>query len=131
MADTKTTVLKSCRVLWEDLSREYTITVVLFLHSLNPIHPNSSSVAPADMAQQSALLKEDQLRREEEKLKEIEMRVQREILQRKQELSESLTLQYYRAYTKYVDGSTVAKEDSLKALEARLGKWSAVTVGRP
>ena len=49
----------------------------------------SSSVAPADMAQQSALLKEDQLRREEEKLKEIELRVQREILQRKQELSRS------------------------------------------
>jgi cell division control protein 11 len=47
-------------------------------------------VAPADMAQQSALLKEDQLRREEEKLKEIELRVQREILQRKQELSESV-----------------------------------------
>jgi len=41
------------------------------------------------MAQQSALLKEDQLRREEEKLKEIELRVQREILQRKQELSRS------------------------------------------
>jgi cell division control protein 11 len=45
------------------------------------------------MAQQSALLKEDQLRREEEKLKEIELRVQREILQRKQELSESLRMQ--------------------------------------
>lgn len=44
------------------------------------------------MAQQSALLKEDQLRREEEKLKEIELRVQREILQRKQELSESLRM---------------------------------------
>jgi cell division control protein 11 len=38
------------------------------------------------------LLKEDQLRREEEKLKEIELRVQREILQRKQELSESLRM---------------------------------------
>jgi len=41
------------------------------------------------MAQQSALLKEEQLRREEEKLKEIEMRVQRDLLQRRQELSES------------------------------------------
>jgi cell division control protein 11 len=46
------------------------------------------------MAQQSALLKEDQLRREEEKLKEIELRVQREILQRKQELSESLRMHH-------------------------------------
>jgi hypothetical protein len=56
-----------------------------------PAMHRSSSVAPGEMAQQSALLKEDHLRREEEKLKEIEMRVQREILQRKQELSGSLS----------------------------------------
>lgn len=55
----------------------------------HPRSDRSSSVAPADMAQQSTLLKEEQLRREEEKLKEIEMRVQRDLLQRRQELSES------------------------------------------
>ena len=38
------------------------------------------------MANQSVRLKEEQLRREEEKLREIEMRVQREINERRQEL---------------------------------------------
>lgn len=53
------------------------------------------------MANQSVRLKEEQLRREEDKLREIEYRVQREIQLKRQELS--------------------AKEDSLKVLEARLG----------
>ena len=54
------------------------------------------------MANQSVRLKEDQLRREEEKLREIEFKVQREIQVKRQEL--------------------MAKEDSLKVLEARLGE---------
>ncbi len=57
------------------------------------------------MANQSVRLKEEQLRREEEKLREIEFKVQRELQVRKQEL--------------------MAKEDSLRVLEQRLGElWS-------
>lgn len=49
--------------------------------------PNSdSSLAPEDLATQSVRLKEEQLRREEEKLKEIEIKVQREINEKRQEL---------------------------------------------
>ena len=54
------------------------------------------------MANQSVRLKEEQLRREEDKLREIEFKVQREIQIKRQEL--------------------LAKEDSLKVLEARLGE---------
>ena len=54
------------------------------------------------MANQSVRIKEDQLRREEEKLRDIEFKVQREIQVKRQEL--------------------LAKEDSLKVLEARLGE---------
>ncbi|GFZ49551.1 Septin homolog spn1 [Saitozyma sp. JCM 24511] len=59
-----------------------------------------SSILPEDMANQSVRLKEEQLRREEEKLRDIELKVQREIQLKRQEL--------------------LAKEDSLKVLEARL-----------
>lgn len=59
---------------------------------------------PEDMANQSVRLKEEQLRREEEKLREIELKVQREIQLKRQEL--------------------LAKEDSLKVLEARLGEFA-------
>nr|XP_019044682.1 septin [Kwoniella bestiolae CBS 10118]OCF23612.1 septin [Kwoniella bestiolae CBS 10118] len=62
-----------------------------------------SSILPEDMANQSVRLKEEQLRREEEKLREIELKVQREIQMKRQEL--------------------LAKEDSLKVLEARLGGY--------
>lgn len=62
---------------------------------------SDSSILPEDMANQSVRLKEEQLRREEEKLREIELKVQREIQIKRQEL--------------------LAKEDSLKVLEARLG----------
>lgn len=61
---------------------------------------NESALLPEDMANQSVRLKEEQLRREEEKLREIELKVQREIQIKRQEL--------------------LAKEDSLKVLEARL-----------
>lgn len=65
---------------------------------------SDSSILPEDMANQSVRLKEEQLRREEEKLREIEFKVQREIQVKRQEL--------------------MAKEDSLKVLEARLGEFA-------
>lgn len=61
---------------------------------------DTTALLPEDMANQSVRLKEEQLRREEEKLREIELKVQREIQIKRQEL--------------------LAKEDSLKVLEARL-----------
>ncbi|KZT06801.1 GTP binding protein [Laetiporus sulphureus 93-53] len=64
-----------------------------------------SSILPEELATQSVRLKEEQLRREEEKakliiLREIELRVQREINEKRQEL--------------------LAKEESLRNLESRL-----------
>nr|GAT47911.1 septin [Mycena chlorophos] len=59
-----------------------------------------SSILPEEMANQSVRLKEEQLRREEEKLREIELRVQREITEKRQQL--------------------LAKEESLRNLESRL-----------
>jgi len=61
---------------------------------------NDSSILPEELATQSVRLKEEQLRREEEKLREIELRVQREIHEKRQEL--------------------LAKEESLRNLESRL-----------
>jgi len=58
------------------------------------------SILPEEMATQSVRLKEEQLRREEEKLREIELKVQREINEKRQEL--------------------LAKEESLRNLETRL-----------
>ncbi|KAH8120261.1 septin [Phellopilus nigrolimitatus] len=66
------------------------------------VHADShdSSILPEDLATQSVKLKEEQLRREEEKLRDIEMKVQREINEKRQEL--------------------LAKEESLRNLESRL-----------
>ncbi|KAI0670070.1 GTP binding protein [Trametes maxima] len=67
---------------------------------------SDSSILPEELASQSVRLKEEQLRREEEKashysiLREIELRVQREINEKRQEL--------------------LAKEESLRNLESRL-----------
>ncbi|KAL1311586.1 hypothetical protein AAFC00_001702 [Neodothiora populina] len=58
------------------------------------------SLNPEDLASQSVRLKEEQLRREEEKLKEIELKVQREINEKRQEL--------------------LARESQLKEIEARM-----------
>jgi cell division control protein 11 len=55
---------------------------------------------PEDLASQSVLLKEEQLRREEEKLREIEIKVQKEINEKRQEL--------------------LARESQLKEIEARM-----------
>ncbi|KAK0225589.1 septin [Armillaria fumosa] len=64
-----------------------------------------SSLLPEDLANQSVRLKEEQLRREEEKLREVELRVQREINERRQQL--------------------LAKEESLRNLESRLAAASS------
>ena len=59
-----------------------------------------TSIPGEELANQSVRLKEEQLKREEDKLKEIELRVQREIQEKRQEL--------------------LAKEESLRNLESRL-----------
>lgn len=65
-----------------------------------------SQVLPEDLANQSVRLKEEQLRREEEKLREIELRVQREINEKRQQL--------------------MAKEETLRNLESRLAAQGSV-----
>lgn len=65
-----------------------------------PNDTGNESILPEDMATQSVRLKEDQLRKEEEKLREIELKVHREISEKRQEL--------------------LAKEESLRNLESRL-----------
>ncbi|KAK9476391.1 Septin-domain-containing protein [Lipomyces japonicus] len=64
-----------------------------------------SSLNAEELANQSYLLKEEQLRRDEEKLKEIELRVQREITEKRQEL--------------------LAREYELKEMEARFTRESS------
>jgi len=59
-----------------------------------------SQILPSELATQSVRLKEEQLRREEEKIREIEVRVQREINEKRQEL--------------------MAKETALRNLESRI-----------
>jgi len=59
-----------------------------------------SVMHPQELASQSVKIKEEQLRREEEKLREIELRVQREINEKRQEL--------------------LAKENALRNLETRI-----------
>ncbi|CAG8439605.1 21306_t:CDS:10 [Rhizophagus irregularis] len=66
----------------------------------NPVE--DSTILPEDLASQSVRLKEEQLKREEEKLREIELKVQREITEKRQEL--------------------LAKEEALRNLEARLAQ---------
>ena len=61
---------------------------------------SDSSLNPEDLASQSFRLKEEQLRREEEKLREIEIKGQREINAKRQEL--------------------LARESQLKEIEARM-----------
>ncbi|CAJ0632611.1 1386_t:CDS:2 [Entrophospora sp. SA101] len=68
----------------------------------NSDNEEQSSNLPDDLATQSVRLKEEQLKREEEKLREIELKVQREITEKRQEL--------------------LAKEEALRSLEARLAQ---------
>lgn len=67
----------------------------------------SALLNPEDLANQSYLLKEEQLQREEEKLREIELRVQREINEKKMEL--------------------VVREKELREMEARLSRERSAT----
>ncbi|KAG5352585.1 hypothetical protein C0989_001619 [Termitomyces sp. Mn162] len=68
--------------------------------SRSVLDDRQSQVYPDDLANQSVRLKEEQLRREEEKLREVELRVQREINEKRQQL--------------------LAKEETLRNLESRL-----------
>lgn len=60
---------------------------------------------PEDLASQSVRLKEEQLRREEDKLRDIELKVQREIADKRQEL--------------------LARESQLREIEARMTRESS------
>ncbi|GJC97610.1 septin [Colletotrichum higginsianum] len=70
-----------------------------------------SSMNPEDLASQSVRLKEEQLRREEEKLREIEIKVQREINEKRQEL--------------------LARESQLREIEARMQREQSAAAGGP
>ena len=79
------------------------VTVFYYKHLLTSGEINSdSSMSPDDLASQSVRVKEEQLRREEEKLREIEVKVQREINEKRQEL--------------------LARESQLKEFEARMNR---------
>lgn len=67
-----------------------------------------SSMNPDDLASQSIRLKEEQLHREEEKLREIEVKVQREINEKRQEL--------------------LARESQLKEYELRMHREQSVSM---
>ncbi|KAL9944830.1 hypothetical protein D7B24_002697 [Verticillium nonalfalfae] len=69
-----------------------------------------SSINPDDMVSQSYRLKEEQLRREEEKFREIEIRVQREINEKRQEL--------------------LARESQLRDIEARIERETGAAVAQ-
>ena len=60
---------------------------------------------PEDLASQSVRLKEEQLRREEDKLRDIELKVQREIADKRQEL--------------------LARDSQLREIEARMARESS------
>ncbi|KAK9469275.1 Septin-domain-containing protein [Lipomyces arxii] len=66
-----------------------------------------SSLNAEELAGQSYLLKEEQLRRDEEKLREVEQKVQREIIGKRQAL--------------------LAREQELREMEARFARESSVT----
>ncbi|KAJ3540555.1 hypothetical protein NMY22_g4247 [Coprinellus aureogranulatus] len=66
-----------------------------------------SQLLPEDLVNQSVILKEEQLRREEEKLREIELKMQREINERRQQL--------------------LAKEAALRDLETRIAAQGSNT----
>lgn len=62
--------------------------------------PSDYSMNREDLASQSVLLKEEQLRREEDKLKELEARLQLDISEKRQEL--------------------LARENQIQEVEARM-----------
>lgn len=77
-----------------------------YLKAGSLIKHSDSSLSPEDLASQSVRVKEDQLRREEEKLREIELKVQREINEKRQEL--------------------LARESQLKEIEARMQREQSI-----
>ena len=77
-----------------------------YLKAGSLINYSDSSLSPEDLASQSVRVKEDQLRREEEKLREIELKVQREINEKRQEL--------------------LARESQLKEIEARMQREQSI-----
>ena len=77
-----------------------------YLKAESLINHSDSSLSPEDLASQSVRVKEDQLRREEEKLREIELKVQREINEKRQEL--------------------LARESQLKEIEARMQREQSI-----
>jgi cell division control protein 11 len=93
------THLADLKALTQDVLYE-TYRTEKLSRTVNPTDAHDSSILPEELATQSVRLKEEQLRREEEKLREIELRVQREINEKRQEL--------------------LAKEESLRNLESRL-----------
>lgn len=88
----------------------YVLTEPLSLHHALTCH-SDSSMNPEDLASQSVRLKEEQLRREEEKLREIEIKVQREINEKRQEL--------------------LARESQLREIEARMQREASAAAGGP
>jgi cell division control protein 11 len=66
------------------------------------------SLNAEDMASQSVRLKEEQLKKDEEKLRDIEFKVQREIQEKRAEL--------------------LNKEEALRSLEAKLSQAQSQTV---
>ena len=72
--------------------------------SVNGVDPVESE----ELANTSVRIKEQQLKREEEKLRDIELKVQREIAEKRQQL--------------------LAKEEALKSLEARLAQSSSTDI---
>ncbi|KAG6920142.1 hypothetical protein DXG01_004908 [Tephrocybe rancida] len=93
--------LNDLKSLTEDILYETYRTEKL---SRTVMDSRQSQVLPEDLANQSVVLKEEQLRREEEKLREVEVRVQREINEKRQQL--------------------MAKEETLRNLESRLAAQS-------
>lgn len=72
---------------------------------------DSRLLNPEDLANQSYILKEEQLAREEEKLRDIEMRVQKEINDKRLELS--------------------SREQELKEIEARISRERTASIEPP
>jgi cell division control protein 11 len=104
--------LQDLKSLTEDVLYETYRTEKLSRSSGPYSEARESTMLPEDLANQSVRLKEEQLRKEEEKLREIELRVQREIHEKRQQL--------------------LAKEESLRNLESRLAsQGSDSVIGSP
>ncbi|KAL1918532.1 uncharacterized protein VTP21DRAFT_3192 [Calcarisporiella thermophila] len=104
-----TTHLEDLKEITHDFLYENYRTEKLSRHNASsPQADNDGVIAPEDMTKQTVMLKEEQLRKEEEKLRDIEMRVQREIMEKRREL--------------------IAKEEALRSLEQRLAAAQMQTV---